>query len=401
MQKKTILLLLFSFIFSFSYSQEEANYYMQALADINFKRYENAEKILNNLISENNRDSKLYIALANCYYKQKKYVKSAELYKLAMKQKNKIASYHIAECYSQLYDADKAVEYLKIYLKSNDKKFKSEIKLNPNFLNIENSKAWINLWKTKHYSGYEKKLSDAKFSISKQDYAEAFDILDLLIIQNRKRHKAHELRGDLLLLTKEYKNAGESYAIASEIKKHNFNYKKKAANAFFLSKKYKKAYKFCISAISENPYDAETYLLKSKIEIKQKNFNNAESSINKFLKYYPDNGEALNLAGKISFKKNEYIDALEKYSSCLKNDTSKPEYFINRADVYTAVSMFDNAEKDLSMALDLNPKQPEVYYKRAIAKLKAHKTREACSDFKKAYNQGYYDASIYLMKYCK
>lgn len=402
MHKKTIILILGLLVFNITFSQnDDKNEYMQALADIHYKKYENAEKLLVKLISENNRNNKLYNTLGNCYFKQQKYSDALIQYKKAYKQKNKIATYRIAECYSMLNNPVKAVEYLKIYLKTKDKFLQSEIKLNSNFSNIENSKLWVNLWKTKNYNSYEEKLSEAKFSISKQDFAEAFDILDLLIIKNNKRHKAHELRGDLLMLTKEFKNAGESFAKASEIKKHNYIYKKKTANAFLLAGKFKKAYKFCNNAISENPFDAEMYLLKAKIENKQKKYDNADISINYFLKYYPDNSEALNLAGKVLYNKEDYIDALEKYTFSLKNDTSKPEYFINRADAYLAVSMFDNAEKDLSMALDLNPKQPEVYFKRAIAKLKAHKTQEACSDFEKAYNKGYYDASFYMMKYCK
>ena len=402
MRKQLIILLLISLIYSISYSQEnKIDLYRKAKSEIYYKRYENAEKLLKTIISENNREETAYLLLGELNYKQRKYSEAVKHYKEAMKQKSKIASYHIAECYALLNDEISAVEYLKIYLNTTDKTFQSEIKLNSSFNEIKTSKAWINLWKEEHYNNYEKKLGEAQYLIQKGDYNEAFTIIDHLLHKNKRRHKALGMRADILMLTGEYKSAAKSYTLASEIKNKNYIYNSKAALAYFKEEKYNKAYDQCNLAIHNNPYKSDIILLKTKTEIKLKEYNEASETINQFLKYYPDNSEALNLSGTILYNKREYINALEQYNLCLEQTPEKAEYFINRADTYMAVSMYKNAAKDFSMALDLNPKLAEVYYKKGIANIKAFNKEEACSDFKKAQDLGYYKASDYIIKYCK
>jgi len=410
MVKKIYILLFISFVYNFSYSQEETNKYMLAISKIHYEKYDEAERLLTKLISENSRDNKLYLALGNLYFKEEKYEDASKQFLLAMKNKNAKAIYNIAECYSKMDDTIRAIEYLKLYLKTNNKLLQSEIKLNPNFKNIESSKDWVSLWKTEYYNKYEKKLDEAKFLISKDDYTNAFDILDKLIIQNSRHHRAYEMRGDLLMQKGEYKNASKSFEKASKIKVHNTVYKEKNAEAYFNDKNYKKSLKFCNEVLKENTNNIQTYLLKAKNLLELEKFNKAKNTIDVVLKFYPDNDEALNIAGLCLYNKKQYIKALEKYNQllsdngdmkALKTKSPKPDYFINRADAYMAVSMYENVIKDLSMALDLNPKLQEVYYKRGIAKVKANKKVEACYDFKFAYSLGYYKASDMLMKYCR
>lgn len=406
MRRKIYILLFFLFVYNFSFSQEEINEYLLASSKIHYKKYDDAEKILKNLISKNNRNAKQFMALGNLYFIEEKYEDAIKQYSVAMKNKNEFALYKIAECYSKLNDAAKTVEYLKLYLKTNNKLLQSEIKLNPNFSNIEETKEWINLWKKEYYNNYEKKLDEAKYLISKGDETNAFDVLDKLIVQSDRRHKAYEMRGDLLMQKGEYKNAAKSYEKASEIKNHNEIYKSKVAKAYFNDKNYKKSLKFCKSVISEDEDNINIVLLKAQNEFELKKYNKANTTIQKFLKYYPDNAEALNLYGKTFYYKKQYLKALEKYNVLLSDKTTdkqtlKAKYFENRADAYMAVSMYENVIKDLSMALDLNPNLPEVYYKRGIAKIRAKKTVEACYDFKFAYSKGYYKASDMLMKYCR
>lgn len=404
MKEKIIILVLFSFIFNFSFSQDtERDLLMKAISEINYKKYDNAKKIITNLILENSLNKDYYLTLGECYFKQKKYEKANSQFKLAIKNKSKKAYYKVAECYSLLNNELKAIEYLKLYLKTSNKLLQSQIKTNPNFANINNSKTWTNVWKTKYYTNYELKLDDALYLTSKGDFTNAYDILDKLIIQNKQRHKAHEMRGDLLFLDNDYTNAAKEYKKASDIKKHNINYIEKTANAYFKARSYKKSLKYCNKAILEKRHSANIYLLKAKNKKALKKYNSAENLINKFLTFYPNNSEALNLAGTILYSKKEYLEALKKYNLLLadKNNAKvKAKYYINRADAYMAVSMYENTTKDLSMALDLNPKQKETYYKRGFAKLKSKDQNGACKDFKRAYNLGYYKASDMLMKYC-
>lgn len=399
--KTVTIILLFSFIHINAVSQINADdLYMKAIAMSKNGDFEKAIETLNKATNEDNSDEKLFFLLGKCHYKNNEYESAANNFIISYKLKNNNALYNISECFSQLNQPYKSVEYLKLYLETKDKLLRSEIKTNKAFGNIENSKAWIGLWKENHYNNYEKKLDEAKYMISKEDYANAFDILDKLLIKSNKRYRAFAMRGDLLYLTGDFKNAAKDYITASGIKKKNLTYKTKAANALFKSEKIKKSLEFYNRIDEEDPYEIEFLINKANAELMVSDYSDAQNTITKYLKYFPENSEALNISGKIYYYKKDYINALIRFNLCLKNDQSKAQYFINRGDTYTATKMYENAVYDYSMALDLNPKQAEVFYKRGIANLNLNKY-DSCRDFEEALKLNYNKANDYIIKYCK
>jgi len=379
----------------------ENNLYQKAFSNYSQKQYDKVLSLLNQTNLQLLNDAEFYLFAGDSYFKLNQYEDALKNYNTAFKLKNKPAALKIAECYSYLNKPYKAVEYLKIYLKSPNKLLQSEIKLMPAFTQIESSNAWINLWKENYYNSYEKKLDEAKYQISKGDYATAFDIIDKLIIKNKKRHKAYEMRGDLLLLTKDYKNAATAYLKASEIKKHNLTYKTKAADAFYFLKKYKRAENIYNEIITDKYYNPEILLNKTKNEIEIKKTAEAKQSINLFLSFFPDNAEAYYFSGKIHSSDNENIAALEDFNRSIEKDDSKPEYFISCGDSYLKTKTYKSAVNSYSMALDLNPKLAEVWYKKGVAEIKLYKYAEACEDLKKAKSMNYNKADDLIFKYCK
>ncbi len=402
MFKQLILLSVLLFQGFISESQlSESNLYQKAYSEYLQNQYNTTKDLLNKESLQSAEDDKLYMLSGDVFYILKDFDKAKERYSKAYKLKNKTATLKIAECYAQLNEPYKAVEYLKIYLKMPNKLLQSEIKTIPAFLKIEESKAWINLWKENYFNTYERKLDEAKFQISNKNYAEAFDILDKLLIKNKKRHRAYDMRGDLLILTKDYKNAARSYLKASEIKKHNLSYKTKTANTLFLLKRYKKAELFYNEIIADKYYNPEILLNITKNKIQLKKYSEASAVISQYLMYFPNNAEGYYLSGKIHSLNNENIAALEDFNRSIKKDNSKPEYFSSCGDAFLKTGTFKSAVDSYSMALDLNPKLPEIYYKKGIAELKLYKYTEACEDLKKAKSMNYNKADDLLIKYCK
>ena len=377
------------------------NLYQKALSEYSQKNYTKVISVLSEANLPELNNDKFLILKGDCYFETADFEQALSDYLTAFKMKNKTAALKIAECYAQLNEPYKAAEYLKVYLKTPNKLLQSEIKLLPAFSKIENTKAWINLWKENYYNSYEKKLDEAKYQISKGDYATAFDILDKLIIKNQKRHKAYDMRGDLLMLTKDYKNAAISYFRASEIKKHNVTYKTKAADAFYRIKKYKKAEKLYNEIVRGKYYNPEILLNKTKNEIELKKYPEAKQSINLFLSYFPENAEAFYLSGKIHSADGENIAALEDFNRSIAKDDSKPQYFISCGDTYLKTSTYSEAVKSYAMALDLNPALSEVWYKKGLAEIKLYKYAEGCEDLKKAKSLNYNKADDLLFKHCK
>lgn len=377
------------------------NIYQKAISEYSQNNFDKTISLLNNDDLQYRNDDMFLILRGDSYFALNNFSAALSDYLSAYKLKNKVASLKIAECYSQLNEPYKAVEYLKIYLKTPNKLLQSEIKLLSAFTKIENTKAWINLWKNNYYNSYEKKLDEAKYQISKNDYATAFDILDKLIIKNKKRHRAYEIRGDLLKLNKDYKNAAISYLKASEIKKHNLTYKIKTADAFYLIKKYKRAENIYNEIVANKYYNPEILINKTKNELELKKYLDAKQSVNLFLSFFPDNAEAYYLSGKIHSVNNENIAALEDFNRSIAQDNSKPEYFTSCGDAYLKTKTYKSAVYSYSMALDLNPKLPEVWYKKGLAEIKLYKYSEACEDLKKAKSMNYNKADDLLFKYCK
>ena len=389
------------FIQIVSFSQTESfEYYISANALFKQNKFDQAIELLNKNIDIGNEDQKTRFLLGNCYFQEAEYEMAIQQFQIAYKLKNEFSTYKIAECYALQNQDFKAIEYLKVYLKIKDKLLMSEIKSNPNFKSIENSKVWITLWKEELYNSYENQLDEAKFSISKGNYADAFYILDRLIIKDKNRYRALAMRAELYLLTENYKLASQDFLKAFEKNKRNIDYKIKAADSFFKDKKFNKARLLYTEILIDHPYHID--ILKNKVssEIELNNIDQAESDIKEYLRYNVEDSEALNLYGLVFSKKGDYISALEQFNTCIKNNSNEYLYFIHRADAYLQTGMNENAVYDYSMAIDLNPEVPEIYYKKGIANLKIN-IKEACSDFIKARSMNYHKADDYLIKYCE
>jgi tetratricopeptide (TPR) repeat protein len=396
----TILFSALFFIHVSSFSQVDPfeNY---KLANASFKKnkIEEAVELLKAELVRGNDNEMIYFLLGECYFKNSDFENAIQQFLISYKMKNEFAAYRIAECYAIQNQEYKAVEYLKVYLKIKDKLLKSEIKTNPCFRHIENSKVWINLWKEDYYNSYENQLDEAKYSANTGDYANAFYILDRMIIKDKNRYRALAMRADLYAQIGNFKLASQDYLKASVINKKHIDYKIEAANCYFRDGKYKKAVLIYNDIIEKQPYNVDILKNISFCQLELNELESAETDIKEFLRYYPDNSEALNIHGFILSKKEDYIGALEEYNRCIKNDSKNYIYFVNRGEAYMQTGMYENAVYDYAMALDLNPDVPEVYYLKGIAGLKIN-IEDACSDFKKARSMNYHKADDYIIKFC-
>ncbi|PID88031.1 MAG: hypothetical protein CSB06_02065 [Bacteroidia bacterium] len=335
-----------------------------------------------------------------CLHAQKKYEQAISFFARAGKQKHKQANLMLARCYACMGRVQPAVEHLKLYLKNKDKLLRSELLLNPDFKNIEKDKKWTNLWKSKFYTSYEKKIQEAKHAIDLRKYAMAYALLDELLLKNANRHKALAMRAYLAEQTGDYKLAVRDFRQAASVRKKSFVYQWGLARNLARIKKYTKSLKVYESAVFRKTDEVAFMKDKAQTEFKAGKAERSEATVRDYLRYYPDDASGHHLLGKILANRGENMEALEQFGKALSEDSSVAYYFADRAEVYGNIEMYKNAVDDYSMALDLQPNKGEFYYKRGVIHLHIDKER-ACTDFKRAKSLAWHTADDFIVKYCQ
>ena len=399
--KKTLYISLFLLVTQIAFSQNNSAEHtiLITTAKIEMKNYDEAIQIISNAIAKNH-NYKLYLKRAEAYRYISQNKKAIEDLERANLLKKACADFLLAINYAKIKDSKKSIVFLKKYLKKRDKLSETEIKLTPEFKNIENTSEWKQLWKGKFYSKHDIKLSEAKYAIKQEDFIKAYDLLFDLIKKSNIKHKAYELRGDLFIIEKEYKNAIKDYSQALKLKKNNLKYLQKRGEAYFYAKKYKKALKDFDKYLNKETNPKVIYK-KAQTEFKLKNYNKSIENFNLFLNFYPQDINALYQLAKAFYQNGEYLSALENINICIEKDKSIPAYYNLRAEIYFATKLYKLATNDFSMSLDLNPNSGEIYYKKGNSEYKAGNFKTACTNWEKALMLKYYKATDMLEKYCE
>lgn len=181
---------------------------------------------------------------------------------------------------------------------------------------------------------------------------------------------------------------------------------------------YQTALYYLNEIIKENENVYEVFLLRSKVNFKLGNNEQAEKDIQRALLLHED-FEAHFILGKILFDKSDFDNALYHYSQTVDLNPKFSEGFLNRAYTYYKLNDFENAIADYekvhelnpgssipfvnigfiygligkndlaveyySKAITLNPKDFNAYYNRAGEYLTQRKNKEALNDFLSAF----------------
>ena len=149
-----------------------------------------------------------------------------------------------------------------------------------------------------------------------------------------------------------------------------------------------------------HPEDFNVYLKRADIYRDRNEYEKALQDVKMYLTYFPGDTHAGYLAGSICYESGRFFDALGFFNPLLEKGKGGKELFLSRGLTYYQLHTYKQAENDFSMALDLDPKDPNVYFNRGKARLALEKNRKACYDFGKAFKMGNRDALGYLQNYC-
>ncbi len=150
------------------------------------------------------------------------------------------------------------------------------------------------------------------------------------------------------------------------------------------SKNYKAAIADFEKVLKEQPGDTSALSGIIKAYLLSEDLKNAETYIIIASDKYPSTPEYILRKGILNNMKGEFDRAIENFDQALSNNPSGlllVQIYLNRASSYIRLENYGKAVTDYNTAIDLSPRNPNIYNLRGFAHYKMGNFAEAISDF--------------------
>ncbi len=397
---KTIIVLLGIFILAGTVSgQKSVDYILKAKAFNAAGKPEQAVSVLTEAIAVF-RESSLYLERAESEIIRGAYSEATGDLNEANKITPSSGDYQLSRIYALKGDAATSLYHLELNLSSPFKKAEKEIMLDPAFGAIENRPEWRQFWKKEWYSTLEKSVSEIEYYVSAGKTDESKEILSDLE-QNYKGKPEVTYAGALInVASAKYSDVIRDISGLLVSDPGNEKYLRILAKAQTLAANPAGASLTYTMLFDSGVADAEMLILRADCYRKTGENDKALADITKYLELYPDNRNALSLAGKMETVTGDNLKAMDYFSRNLKLHPNDPACYIDRANSYFVSKSWEWAIKDYSMSLDLNPGNSDAWLNKGISLLNAGNIDDACHDFRQALRLGNKRASEYISSNC-
>lgn len=371
--------------------------YLKAKALCGLKQYDAALYMLSKL-DNTEKNFPAFLLEGDLYMGKKEYASALLAYQKGATLAPETFAYPLARAYAGNAQYDSALVWLEKHLTSEYRKAESEIQLDPAFEGLERSRGWRTLWSKDYYTPVEKTISRARYLLNSGNTTATLKFLNDSI-QKYDYHALYQLRAQVYDSLKNYTAAYQDLqkALGGERKPE---YYLLSANVALKMEEFEKAETDAGNALRLDQSVFDAYVIRAKAKAALGENSRALSDIDSYLAYFPDDADAIDLAGAISLKDKNYLKALAYYNQALKISKAEPEYFSGRGRAYLQTGMYEYAYKDFSMALDLNPQNGETWYLKGLARQHTADAEGACNDFEKAFKRGYKEALRELQENC-
>lgn len=381
------------------FPQETADYLLRAKALIDRGKSREAIALLSDALS-GVKDNRLYLLRAEAFLAAASYSEAISDFQSANQMDPSSGEYGLSRIYAIKGDAKTSLYHLEQNIGSSYRKSEKAVMLDPAFSNIENTADWRQFWKKERYSFSERKISEIEYYISTSDRAEAAGILSELSKEYPAYNSTLYATALVDISMQKYPEAIATLAKLIADDKLNESYLRLLGKAQLAAGNYAGASVTFTILFDLGLTDA--YLLISRAESFRKTgeTDKALRDLSRFLDLYPENMEAIRLAGKIEAESGDNLKALEYFSKNLKLYPNDPECYIDRANSLFISKSWEPAISDYSMALDIQPGNSDAWLNKGVALLSIGKTDDGCHDFRKALSLGNKKATPYISRYC-
>jgi tetratricopeptide (TPR) repeat protein len=385
--KKNIFVILFLCGFLFCYGQK-SDPFIEGMVYMQQHKLDIAEKSFDTAIEMSLKLEKSYLNMGIVRYWQGNFSEAADDFQKATELGNMDALFWNSKLYATQQIADKAVNYLEKYLETVEvsnpyKLFKDEC-----FAKIYSSNEWQDFINNFEPNEIQLAVINSELFISKQDYNSAHHCLDLVLSKNPESDKPHEAKsivyekeGNLTLARFEMKKA-------LDINPLNVNYIVKIADLELMMQNFEASNIYYKNAKEISPENFSLYLSIARTSLKNGNANDAKSNVSEYLNYFPDDTSALFLRARADFDLQSYTDVLKTVNRLMENNRPHADWFLLRGMTYYKNSTYKYAASDLSMCLDLDPKNLDANYYLGLSEYEKDNKQLACYYWQRALRFG-------------
>jgi tetratricopeptide (TPR) repeat protein len=381
------------------FAQQPVDYLLKAKALTDGGKARDAIVLLSEAISKL-QDNRFYLQRADAYMSVGDYTKAISDYQSADKLAIGSGEYGLSRIYALRGDVRTSLFHLDLNLASSFRESEKGIMLDPAFSVIENTPDWRQFWKKERYDIFEKKIPEIEYYISTGNSGEANSVLSELENIYPGNNSTQYAKALIDFSNQKYNDAISILTKLTSFDKKNESWLRLLAKVQVASGNQAGASDTYSQLIDLEIADAKLFLNRAECYRKTGEYNKALNDLSGFLGLYPDNMEALSLAGKIQAESGDNLKAIDYFSKNLKLHPNDPECYIDRANSYFVSRSWDYAISDYSMALDIKPSDAEVWLNKGIALLNTGKTEDACHDFRKALSLGNKKATAYISRNC-
>ncbi|MFO7790020.1 MAG: tetratricopeptide repeat protein [Bacteroidales bacterium] len=307
--------------------------------------------------------------------------------------------YYAALYYAHQNKVQKAMDFLSDHIQASGRKPRGTIRSADAFDRINATHEWQNFWKQDHYRQRDLNYEAALNFYHDGKYNWALEELNPLLAKYPSDHTYVHLASRIYDKSGNTRLALKYAEKAVKARPHSASYNATAAQLYLKGKKHAKALDAIEAAIRYAPWVPDHYPVKAKALIANKKYADATETLENYCRAFSDT-EGWYLMAKAKYHQKKYHDVIRWMNKTIASDKSRYKYFVMRADAFRETRSYENAYKDYAMALDINPKLPQVYINYGLARFEAGDTEGACYLWRKALHYKHPDANDYLYRHC-
>lgn len=392
--------LIFLFFSSALCSQNVYEEFFRAAAAKEYGRTDSAIIILNNIIAQTN-DTVLML------YKSQVLALSGQ-YNVAVPEVLKVvnagnlSAWLPAARYAALSgNAEKAMDHLENYLKTEKRLPDNMLKTDTCFRQLTSMERWERIWRNQPADEWMDLKAEVYYRMSRKEYEKLFDLLDRGMEKFPSSDELYYYRFLVFFNTQNYSGALKNIKKAVKLQPANASYFLSFARLYRQMKLYGDAVKQYEAYAAKNPYDIFVYpeMVATCNEAGKHALAVKYAEI--YLKYFEKDDQVWFRYGYAREMLKEYKKAITIYTNVLNLNGRYADAYFRRGMCYFEMSDWENAFNEFTLTLDLKPRTGEIFYYRGVSRLNKGDKVGACRDFERAKSYDYLQATEYMMKVCK